>query len=52
VRATPGRRYRIDRGDVLGIWTPWTEITATAAGVAVTDAAGTGGNRFYRVVEL
>lgn len=53
LRGTAGRRYRIERANVLGVWSPLTEVTGAAAGVPVIDpAAGLGASRFYRAVDI
>jgi hypothetical protein len=53
VEGTSGRRYRLDRGGVLGSWTPVQEWTAADA-LRVLDDPGSASSaaRFYRVVDV
>jgi hypothetical protein len=51
LRGTVGRRYRIDSGGILGVWSAHSEVTALEGGnpILVEPTAPT---RFYRAVEL
>jgi len=53
VRGAVGRRYRLDRGDVLGVWSPSREWSA-AETVTVLNEPGFDANatRFYRVLDV
>jgi hypothetical protein len=53
VRGAVGRRYRLDRGDVLGVWSPSREWSA-AETLTVLNEPGFDANatRFYRVLDV
>ena len=53
VRGAVGRRYRLDRGDVLGVWSPSRDWSA-AETVTVLNEPGFDANatRFYRVLDV
>jgi hypothetical protein len=53
LRGTPGRRYRLERGGVLGVWSAIQEVGAGDATTVLLDP-GSGGtaSRFYRVIDI
>jgi hypothetical protein len=53
VDGATGRRYRLERGGVLGAWVPLQEWTAAEASSLRDDpGSGTSAERYYRVIDL
>jgi len=53
VDGAAGRRYRLERGGVLGVWVPLQEWTAAEASSLRDDPGSeTSAERYYRVIDL
>ena len=53
LRGTPGRRYRLERGGVLGVWNSVQEFGLVDASTVLADPGSAGSaSRFYRVIDI
>lgn len=53
LRGSSGRRYRLERGGILGAWSPIQEVSVVADATVLTDpGSGSSASRFYRVVDI
>jgi hypothetical protein len=53
LRGSLGRRYRLERGGVLGTWSPIQEVSVSAESTMLSDPGSEGSaSRFYRVVDI
>ena len=53
LRGTAGRRYRLERGGVLGVWSAIQEVGAGDATTVLLDpGSGASASRFYRVIDI
>jgi hypothetical protein len=53
LRGSLGRRYRLERGGVLGTWSPIQEVIVSAESTVLIDLGSEGSaSRFYRVVDI
>jgi len=53
LRGSLGRRYRLERGGVLGTWSPIQEVSVSADSTVLSDPGSEGSaSRFYRVVDI